>query len=134
MYETLVQELLGTKAQQKAIVKSFDTLAKNFEALSEELAALTTDSGLESSMKMQERIATLEGRLIQVGKAASAHSNAAVGMLAAVLGSVALQYLETSADMQPASTRKQVLPQMVRGLVVMNAVAAAALVLKYVHA
>ena len=134
VYETLVQELLGTKAQQKAIVKSFDTLAKNFEALSEELAALTTDSGLESSMKMQERIATLEGRLIQVGKAASAHSNAAVGMLAAVLGSVALQYLETSADMQPASTRKQVLPQMVRGLVVMNAVAAAALVLKYVHA
>jgi len=132
VYDTLVQELLGTKAQQKAIAKSFDTLAKNFEALSEELAVLTADSGLHTIRKMHERIATLEGRVKHVGKAASAHSNAAVGMLAAVLGSIALQYLESSVKAQPVGKRKQVLPQMVRGLVVMNVIVAAALVVRHI--
>jgi hypothetical protein len=131
VYDTLVQELRGTKAQQKAIAKSFDNLARNFQALSDDLAVLTADSGLDAIRKMQERVATLEGRLVHVGKAASAHSSAAVGMLAAALGSIALQYLESNVEVQAHAKQKRVLPQMVRGLVVMNVAVAAALYLRY---
>ena len=131
MYDTLVQELRGTKAQQKAIAKSFDNLARNFQALSDDMAVLTADSGLDAIRKMQERVATLEGRLVHVGKAASAHASAAVGMLAAALGSIALQYLESNVEVQSHAKQKRVLPQMVRGLVVMNVAVAAALYLRY---
>ncbi len=131
MYDTLVQELRGTKAQQKAIAKSFDNLARNFQALSDDMAVLTADSGLDAIRKMQERVATLEGRLVHVGKAASAHASAAVGMLAAALGSIALQYLESNVEVQAHAKQKRVLPQMVRGLVVMNVAVAAALYLRY---
>ena len=133
VYETLVQELRGTKAQQKAISKSFDTLAKNFEALSEELSAITANAGLYDSVKVQERIATLEGRLIQVGKVATAHSNAAMGMLAALIGSTTLQYLESMEDANPDVKKIRILPKAVRALVLMNVFAAAGLILKYIN-
>ena len=152
LYETLVQELRGTKAQQKAITKSFDALAKNFELLSEELVALTASAGLRNSFEFQERIAVLERQVERVSKLSSAHSNAALGMLAAGMGLVSLQYLESmdSDDAEGAesaententeSTRnrnaarerasKRLLPRLARALVALNVVAAAGLVVK----
>ena len=147
-----MQELRGTKAQQKAITKSFDALAKNFELLSEELVALTASAGLRNSFEFQERIAVLERQVERVSKLSSAHSNAALGMLAAVMGLVSLQYLESmdSDDAEGAesaententeSTRnrnaarerasKRLLPRLARALVALNVVAAAGLVVK----
>ena len=146
LYETLVQELRGTKAQQKAITKSFDALTKNFELLSEELVALTASAGLRNSFEFQERIAVLERQVDRVSKLSSAHSNAALGMLAAGMGLFSLQYLESmdSDDAESAesaeSTRnrnaarerasKRLLPRLARALVALNVVAAAGLVVK----
>lgn len=140
VYETLVQELRGTKAQQKAITKSFELLAKNFELLSEELSAATASSALHNGIDIQERMMNLERRMDRLVRVASAHSNAAVGMLAAGLGFVTLQYLESmdgtnrldgGKKMNDVShAKRRTLPKLARALVAMNVLLAAGLVVK----
>ncbi len=125
LYETLIQELRATKAQQKMISKSLESMHKNVEIVADELASLTRSSGLLESFEIQQKIDRLEQNLQQISRKSSHQSNAAITLFAAVMALIILQL-----DMFSAPSKQSVLMDIAKGLVALNIFVGGALMLK----
>jgi len=125
LYETLIQELRATKAQQKMVAKSIEGMHKNVENVAEELASLRKSSGLLSSFEIQEKIDQLEQKLYQISRNSSHQSSAAITLFAAVMASVILQL-----EMFSAPSKPSILMDIAKGLVALNVFVGGALMLK----
>lgn len=125
LYETLIQELRATKAQQKMISKSLEGMHKNVESVAEDLASLRKSSGLLESFEIQQKIDLLEHKLHQISRKSSHQSNAAITLFAAVMALIILQL-----DMFSAPAKQSVLMDVAKGLVALNIFVGGALMFK----
>lgn len=125
LYETLIQELRATKAQQKMISKSLESMHKNVEIVAEELASLRRSSGLLGSFEVQQKIDQLELKLYRITRNFSHQSNAATTLFAAVMASIILQL-----EMFNMPSKRSILVDIAKGLVALNAFVGGALILK----
>ena len=125
LYETLIQELRATKAQQKMISKSLESMHKNVEIVAEELASLRKSSGLLGSFEVQQKIDQLELKLYRITRNFSHQSNAATTLFAAVMASIILQL-----EMFNVPSKRSILMDIAKGLVALNVFVGGALILK----
>ncbi len=123
VYDILVQELRSTKAQQKMVGKTLESLHKNLESVVEELTQMKKVSGIDSATEFQRKLSFFEDQLEHLKKASISQTRAAVSLLSAVLGSLTLQ-------MDLFKSHSSVLMLLARSLVVSNAIAGAILILK----
>lgn len=123
VYDILVQELRSTKAQQKMVGKSLESLHKNLDIVAEELAQMKKVSGIDSSTEFQSKLSFFEDRLEHLRKASISQTKAAVSLLSAVMGSLTLQ-------MELFKSHSSFLVLLARTLVVANTIAGTILILK----
>lgn len=125
LYETLIQELRGTKAQQKMISKSLEGMHKNVETVAEELASLRRSSGLLGSLEVQQKIDQMEIKLRQMSKISANQSNAAIALFSAVMGAIVLQL-----EMFSSLSKKSILTDIAKSLIALNVFVGGALMLR----
>lgn len=125
LYETLIQELRATKAQQKIISKSLEGMHKHIETVAGELSSLRKSSELLDSVEIQQKIEQMEQRLHQISTISSNRSIAAISLLAAAMSSIILRL-----EMFSSPSKSTFLMDIAKGLVALNILMGAALILK----
>lgn len=123
VYDILVQELRSTKAQQKMVGKSLESLHKNLDIVAEELAQMKKVSGIDSATEFRSKLSFFEDRLEHLRKASMSQTKASVSLLSAVMGSLTLQ-------MDLFKSHSSFLVPLARTLVVANTIAGTILILK----